>query len=48
MRSFKHDQCVEEEICDKYVVELSLGDLPKVSCYSVVRGANPGRYWMTT
>ena len=30
--SLKLDQFVEEEICDKYVVELSLGDLPKVSC----------------
>ena len=34
MRSFKLDQFVEEEICDKYVVELSLGDVPKVSCSS--------------
>ena len=34
MTSFKLDQFVEEEICDKYVVELSLGDLPKVSCSS--------------
>ena len=32
MTSLKLDQFVEEEICDKYVVELSLGDLPKVSC----------------
>ena len=27
----KVDQLVEEEICDKYFVELTLGDLPKVS-----------------
>ena len=32
MTSLKLDQFVEEDICDKYVVELSLGDLPKVSC----------------
>ena len=31
MTSLKLDQFVEEAICDKYVVELSLGDLPKVS-----------------
>ena len=32
MTSLKLDQFVEEEICDKYIVELSLGDHPKVSC----------------
>ena len=30
--SLKLDQFAEEAICDKYVVELSLGDLPKVNC----------------
>ena len=32
MTSLKLDQFVEEAICDKYVVELSLGDLPNMSC----------------
>ena len=32
MTSLKLDQFVEDAICDKYVVELSPGDLPKVSC----------------
>ena len=32
MTSLKLDQFVGEAICDKYVVELSLGDLLKVSC----------------
>ena len=32
MASLKFDQFVEESICDKYGVELSQGDLPKVSC----------------
>ena len=32
MSSLKLDQFVEEAICDKYVVELSLGDLLRVSC----------------
>ena len=31
MTGLKLDQFVEEAICDKYV-QLSLGDLPKVSC----------------
>ena len=34
MTSLKIDQYLGEAICDKYVVELNLGDLPKVSCSS--------------
>ena len=30
MISLKLNQFVEKALCDKYVVELSLGDLPKV------------------
>ena len=32
MADLKVDQFVEEEICDKYIVELSLGDVPRASC----------------
>ena len=34
MTNLNLDPFVEKEICDKYVVELSQGDLPKVSCSS--------------